>query len=53
MIITVGKSCSFMCVRRESLSVCVCASFPVCFECGMWELIVLHVLPYHCLSFYF
>ena len=31
--------------------VCVCASFPFCFEGGMWDLIV--VFPDHCLSIYF
>ena len=34
-----GKSCSL--VFRERLSIFVCASFPVGFESGMWDLIVL------------
>ena len=33
------------------LSICVCASFSICFEGGMWYLIVL--VPGHCFSFYF
>ena len=30
-----------VCVFRERSPVCVCASFPFCFEGGMWDLIVL------------
>ena len=33
------------------VGVCECASFPVGFEGGKWELVVL--VPGHCLSFYF
>ena len=35
-------------VFRGRLSICVCASFPFGFACGMWDLIVL--IPDHCLS---
>ena len=38
------------CVLSELLSICVCASFPLGFEGGMWELIVF--IPDHCLSFF-
>ena len=40
-----------MCVFRERVSICVCDSLPLGFECGMWDVIVL--VPYHCLSFNF
>ena len=38
-----------LCGYRESLSICLCASFPFGFEGGMWDLVV----PDHCPSFYF
>ena len=40
-----------MCVFREALSVCVCASSPFGFESGMWDSIVLASGDF--LSFYF
>ena len=44
------KSCSFVRIFRERLSVCMCASFLCGFEGGMWDLIVL--IPDYCLSIY-
>ena len=38
-------------VYRESLSVCVCASFPLGFKVGIWDLILL--VPDNCLSVFF
>ena len=38
-------------VLRGRLSVCECASFPLGFEGGMWDLIAL--VPDHCRSLYF
>ena len=40
-----------MCVIRESLSICLCASFSFGFKGRMWDLILL--IPDHCLSIYF
>ena len=37
-------------VCRESLSICVCASFPHGYEGRIWGLIVL--VPDHCISFH-
>ena len=52
MTTCLGKTCSFglLCVFRERLSICMCASFPSGFEDGMWDLIVL--LSDNYLSFY-
>ena len=33
------------------MNLSVCASFPSCFEGGMWDLIIS--IPDHCLSIYF
>ena len=41
----------YLCIFYERLSVCMCASFPFCFEAGMWDLIEL--FSDLCLSFYF
>ena len=43
MTTCLGKSSSFgfnVHVFRKQLSICVCASFPLGFEGGMWDLIV-------------
>ena len=43
MTTCLGKSCSFglPCVSFENVvNLCMCASFPVGFEGGMWDLIV-------------
>ena len=39
-----------MSIMKVYQFVCARASFPVGFECGMWDFIIL--VPDHCLSFY-
>ena len=48
-----GKGYSFglMCVSFVNVYQSLCFSFPLGFECGMWDLAVW--IPGHCLSIYF
>ena len=41
MTTCLGKNCFTMRVFRERSCFCVCSSFPLGFEGGMWDLIVL------------